>query len=83
MGKGDKKSRRGKITIGSFGVRRPKKKIKTPVIKSDANLKEVRTKTKVLSKEKKEVKAQKEVKDKKEMPEETKAKTPAKKKPVE
>jgi 30S ribosomal protein S31 len=25
MGKGDKKSRRGKITIGSYGVRRPKK----------------------------------------------------------
>ncbi len=26
MGKGDKKSRRGKITIGSYGVRRPKRK---------------------------------------------------------
>ena len=26
MGKGDKKSRRGKITIGSSGVRRPRKK---------------------------------------------------------
>lgn len=26
MGKGDKKSRRGKITIKSFGVRRPRKK---------------------------------------------------------
>jgi len=25
MGKGDKKSRRGKIHIGSFGVRRPRK----------------------------------------------------------
>ncbi len=25
MGKGDKKSRRGKIWIGSFGVSRPKK----------------------------------------------------------
>lgn len=25
MGKGDKKSRRGKITIGSYGVRRPRK----------------------------------------------------------
>lgn len=32
MGKGDKKSRRGKITIGSFGVTRPrKKKASTPV----------------------------------------------------
>lgn len=26
MGKGDKKSRRGKIHIGSFGKRRPRKK---------------------------------------------------------
>lgn len=30
MGKGDKKSRRGKIVIGSFGVRRPRNK-KHPV----------------------------------------------------
>ena len=27
MGKGDKKTRRGKLFTGSFGVRRPKKKI--------------------------------------------------------
>lgn len=26
MGKGDKKSKRGKIAIGSYGVRRPKRK---------------------------------------------------------
>ena len=26
MGKGDKKSKRGKIVIGSFGIRRPRKK---------------------------------------------------------
>jgi 30S ribosomal protein S31 len=26
MGKGDKKTKRGKITRGSFGVRRPRKK---------------------------------------------------------
>ena len=26
MGKGDKKSKRGKIILGSFGVRRPRKK---------------------------------------------------------
>lgn len=31
MGKGDKKTRRGKITIGSYGVRRPRKK-STPVV---------------------------------------------------
>lgn len=29
MGKGDKKSKRGKITIGSYGVRRPKRKTST------------------------------------------------------
>jgi ribosomal small subunit protein bTHX len=28
MGKGDKKSRKGKITIGSHGVLRPRKKVK-------------------------------------------------------
>ncbi|MEN8248216.1 MAG: 30S ribosomal protein THX [Bacteroidota bacterium] len=26
MGKGDKKTKKGKITIGTFGVRRPKKR---------------------------------------------------------
>lgn len=31
MGKGDKKTKRGKITIGSYGVRRPRKKAKTIV----------------------------------------------------
>jgi len=29
MGKGDKKSKRGKIARGTFGVRRPRKKTKT------------------------------------------------------
>ena len=29
MGKGDKKSRKGKITMGSYGVTRPRKKTKT------------------------------------------------------
>jgi 30S ribosomal protein S31 len=33
MGKGDKKSKRGKIVNGSFGVRRRKKKVVKPVIK--------------------------------------------------
>ena len=31
MGKGDKKSKRGKIISGSYGVRRPKKGGKAPV----------------------------------------------------
>ncbi|MCK9612832.1 MAG: 30S ribosomal protein THX [Bacteroidales bacterium] len=36
MGKGDKKSRRGKIWIGSHGVRRPRKKTKkfVPVVEA-------------------------------------------------
>ena len=34
MGKGDKKSRRGKIIIGSFGVRRPRR-IKKEVVIAD------------------------------------------------
>jgi 30S ribosomal protein S31 len=32
MGKGDKKSRRGKIIIGSFGVRRPRRKAKAVIV---------------------------------------------------
>lgn len=31
MGKGDKKTRRGKITAGSYGVTRPKKKANAKV----------------------------------------------------
>jgi ribosomal small subunit protein bTHX len=35
MGKGDKKTKRGKIIIGSYGVRRPRQKKKTnPPVKS-------------------------------------------------
>jgi len=32
MGKGDRKTRRGKITKGTFGVRRPHKKKKVEVV---------------------------------------------------
>ncbi len=32
MGKGDKKTRRGKITMGTFGVRRPRKRNKPVVV---------------------------------------------------
>ena len=64
MGKGDKKSRRGKIIIGTFGVRRRRKKdvkkdIK-PVIATIA--KEVKDKKPV--KEKAEVKEVKVIKEK-------------------
>lgn len=34
MGKGDKKTRRGKIVIGSYGKLHPRKKHKAPVIKT-------------------------------------------------
>jgi len=35
MGKGDKKSKRGKIVIGSYGVSRPRKnkRVRTPMVK--------------------------------------------------
>ena len=39
MGKGDKKTKRGKITMGSYGLRRPRKKAKAivkPVKKAKA-----------------------------------------------
>jgi len=32
MGKGDKKSRRGKIVLGTYGVRRPRKKNKANTV---------------------------------------------------
>lgn len=34
MGKGDKKSKRGKIASGSYGVRRPRKKKKAVISKA-------------------------------------------------
>ena len=49
MGKGDKKSRRGKITAGSYGVTRPRKKasaLEVPVKVMDAD-EEKAPKTKV------------------------------------
>lgn len=36
MGKGDKKSKRGKIIMGSHGVRRPKRKIVGKLVSSQA-----------------------------------------------
>jgi 30S ribosomal protein S31 len=92
MGKGDKKSRRGKIIIGTFGVRRRKKKPAASQAKPDIKVKDVKIKDKKVLKEKKEVK---EVKEKKEIKEpkevkaikevkaEPKAKASTKKKSVE
>lgn len=38
MGKGDKKTRRGKIAIGSYGVRRKKNIKKRPTTKEKINV---------------------------------------------
>jgi 30S ribosomal protein S31 len=54
MGKGDKKTKRGKIIMGSFGVRRRRKKINKPEIKPVKIIKETEVKGKKLPKEKKE-----------------------------
>jgi ribosomal small subunit protein bTHX len=46
MGKGDKKSRRGKIILGTYGVRRPRKTTINPSPKGkkiEEELKEVKT----------------------------------------
>jgi 30S ribosomal protein S31 len=42
MGKGDKKTRRGKLFQGSFGVRRPKNKVAAPVAGKNIKEKEVK-----------------------------------------
>ena len=39
MGKGDKKSRRGKINNGSYGKRRPRKNSKATVVSEDQSKK--------------------------------------------
>lgn len=61
MGKGDKKTRRGKIVIGSSGVRRSKKKnkkgaiiIQKPMVDKDAKVEVQAKKTKKTSTKKKE-----------------------------
>ncbi|HAH58931.1 MAG TPA: 30S ribosomal protein THX, partial [Bacteroidales bacterium] len=47
MGKGDKKTKRGKIIMGSHGVRRPRKKSTSPVDqKREENIKAEAPKTK-------------------------------------
>jgi 30S ribosomal protein S31 len=41
MGKGDKKTKRGKIILGSYGVRRPRKQNARPVIVKEPEVVEV------------------------------------------
>lgn len=40
MGKGDKKTRRGKIFMGSYGVTRPGKKVKPAAVKTETKASE-------------------------------------------
>jgi len=57
MGKGDKKTRKGKIAIGSYGKRRPKQGNRTnptPAATSKASKKPVTKKPKPKAKEKSE-----------------------------
>ena len=79
MGKGDKKTRRGKIILGTYGVRRPKKKADKAEIKPliTSAKKEVKEKKPVKEKsEAKEVKAVAEVKEPKVTKEKVAVKTP-------
>jgi len=63
MGKGDKKSKRGKIILGSYGIKRPRKKPDKPVIKLAKVTKEKAIKEVKPVKEVKEVKPVEEVKE--------------------
>ena len=51
MGKGDKKSRRGKIFLGSYGVRRRRKKANKPTLQLKPAVKEKEIKDKRLLRE--------------------------------
>lgn len=67
MGKGDKKTRRGKITLGTYGVRRPRKTKKTYIPASKAAVKVIEPETPLL--EEKKVKKDKAVKTEKKVAE--------------
>ena len=79
MGKGDKKSRRGKIILGTFGVRRRRGKADKPDIKPLIVIKEKEPKDKKPVREKteaKEVKPVAEIKETKVIKEKTAVKVP-------
>lgn len=52
MGKGDKKSKRGKIVNGSYGVRRPKKKNKKALVATPSEKTEKKPAKKTTAKKK-------------------------------
>jgi len=56
MGKGDKKTRRGKIILGTYGVRRPRKKVNKPSVTLVQPVKEKELKEKKPLKEKSRLK---------------------------
>ncbi len=49
MGKGDKKSRKGKIAMGSYGVTRPRKKSKPALAAKNAGTKKAAAPKKVVA----------------------------------
>jgi 30S ribosomal protein S31 len=53
MGKGDKKTRRGKITNRSYGVRRPKSKKSTTAVETIVKVKKPKAVAKTAAKAKK------------------------------
>ncbi len=63
MGKGDKKSRRGKIILGTYGVRRPRQKAAKATEKKAVVSKTDEVKERKPLKERKEVREVKEVKE--------------------
>lgn len=76
MGKGDKKTRRGKIIMGSYGVLRPKKKGSKYIPEGN---KKVKKSKETANKEEKEIK---EPAEKKPVAKKTATKKPATKKPA-
>ena len=84
MGKGDQKTRRGKLFAGSYGKRRPRKKKKTDDSGLTKSVPEAAPRIKTETKPKAETKAKAASKSKAETKTkaETKPKTAAKKKPA-
>jgi|LSQX01.2.fsa_nt_gb ribosomal small subunit protein bTHX len=64
MGKGDKKTKRGKIVLGTYGVRRRRKKANKPAVKKVQKVKDTEIKDKKHLKEKKQSKDIEEVAEK-------------------
>ncbi len=79
MGKGDKKTRRGKITMGTFGVRRPRKRNKPVVVVTAKKKTKAPAKPKIAAKAKPKTAAKTKAETKPKAKTATKTKTEAKK----